>query len=65
LANSITGALIVLGTSGVAVIGYLERWWPVTSDEWAVIFVLQALAYALAFYVTGLGRSALQITVDR
>ena len=59
MANSITGALIVLATSGVALIGYLYPWWPVTSEQWVIVFLLQILAYLTAFYLTGLGRRVL------
>ena len=64
LANSITGVLIVLATSGLALIGYMDHWWPVTSEQWVFVFVSQALVYALAFYLTGLGRSAQQVTAE-
>ena len=56
MANSITGALIVLATSGIALIGYLYEWWPVTSEQWVIVFMIQLFVYFLTFYLTGFGR---------
>ena len=64
MANSITGALIVLGTSGVALVGYLGHWWPVTSTSWIWVFCGQVLVYAVAFYTTGVSLPATQ-TLER
>ena len=56
MANSITGALIVLATSGIALIGYLYEWWPVTSEQWVIVFMIQLSVYFLTYYLTGFGR---------
>ena len=59
LANSITGAVIVSLTSGVALIGYLSDWWPVDEDYWILIFTVQILVYWIAFFLTGQERPAI------
>lgn len=56
LANSITGALIVSCSSGLALLGYTEAWWSVTSNEWAWVFLAQCGLYLFGFIITGLGR---------
>ncbi len=53
LANSITGACIVFLTSGIALAGYLSHWWPVTEDQWGLIFTGQIFAYWIAFVFSG------------
>ncbi len=60
LANSMTGVLIVSCSSGLALLGYIEAWWSVTSNKWAWVFVAQCSFYLFAFVVTGLGRSISQ-----
>jgi hypothetical protein len=45
LANSMTGLIISGSSSGVTVVGYLNEWWPVTSDNWLIVFVAQYLVY--------------------
>ena len=40
-----TGLIISGSSSGVTVVGYLNEWWPVTSDNWLIVFVAQYLAY--------------------
>jgi UDP-N-acetylmuramyl pentapeptide phosphotransferase/UDP-N-acetylglucosamine-1-phosphate transferase len=64
LANSFTGAAVVASSSGVALMGTLCNWLPVTSSLWALVFALQCAAYALCFYLSGLGRPISQHVVD-
>jgi UDP-GlcNAc:undecaprenyl-phosphate GlcNAc-1-phosphate transferase len=64
LANSLTGGVIVASSAGVAMMGSLFSWLPVTSELWALVFALQCIAYALAYYLTGLGRPISQHVVD-
>ena len=64
LANSLTGGVIVASTSGVALMGALWSWLPVTSNQWAAVFGVQCLAYGLTFYLSGLGRLVSQHVVD-
>jgi UDP-GlcNAc:undecaprenyl-phosphate GlcNAc-1-phosphate transferase len=64
LANSLTGGVIVASSAGVALMGSLFSWLPVTSELWALVFALQCIAYALAYYLTGLGRPISQHVVD-
>ena len=56
LANSLTGLIISVSSSGVTVIGYLNDWWPVTSHNWLIVFVAQYVVYALV--MLWLARSA-------
>ena len=58
LANSITGAFIVFLTSGIALLGYMGRWWPITEDQWVFIFIGQIFAYWIAFFVSGQDRAS-------
>ena len=64
MANSLTGGVIVASSAGVAMMGSLFSWLPVTSELWALVFALQCIAYALAYYLTGLGRPISQHVVD-
>ena len=64
VANSLTGGVIVASSAGVAMMGSLFSWLPVTSELWALVFALQCIAYALAYYLTGLGRPISQHVVD-
>ena len=64
VANSLTGGVIVVFSAGVAMMGSLFSWLPVTSELWALVFALQCIAYALAYYLTGLGRPISQHVVD-
>jgi UDP-GlcNAc:undecaprenyl-phosphate/decaprenyl-phosphate GlcNAc-1-phosphate transferase len=64
LANSLTGGVIVASSAGVAMMGSLLNWLPITSQLWALVFVLQCIAYVLAFYLTGLGRPISQHVGD-
>ena len=64
LANSLTGGVIVASSAGVAMMGSLFSWLPVTSELWALVFALQCIAYLLAFYLAGLGRPISQHVVD-
>ncbi len=56
LANSFTGILILSFSSGLALLGYIEVWWSVTSNNWAWVFLGQCTVYLFAFIVTGLAR---------
>ena len=65
LANSLTGILIVSFSSGLALLGYTEAWWSVTSNKWAWIFLGQCTVYLFAFIVTGLSRPLSQYVTER
>ena len=56
LANSLTGILIVCLSSGLALLGYAEQWWSVTSDGWVWIFLAQCIMYLFAFVISGFSR---------
>ena len=56
LANSLTGIVIVSFSSGLALLGYTEAWWSVTSNNWAWVFLGQCTMYVVAFIVAGLAR---------
>ena len=60
LANSLTGGLVVASSSGLTLSGYLNQWWPVTSDLWAWLFLFQCAGYGIVFYLAGLGRQNFQ-----
>ena len=60
LANSLTGGLVVASSSGLTLSGYLNQWWPVTSELWAWLFLFQCAGYGVVFYLTGLGRQNFQ-----
>ena len=57
LANSLTGLLISGFTSGVTVLGYLQAWWSLSSNDWWVLFAVQAVLYLVVYWATGLGRA--------
>ena len=63
LANSMTGVLVVASSSGIALAGYLNQWWLVTSNLWAWVFLFQWAGYGVVFYLTGLNRSNSQYVV--
>ena len=65
LANSMTGILIVSCSSGIALLGYTETWWSVTSNEWAWVFLAQCTIYLFAFFITGLGRPISQHVAEQ
>ena len=65
LANSLTGILIVSSSSGLALLGYTEAWWSVTSNKWAWVFLAQCTMYLFAFVVTGLGRPISQHVTEQ
>ncbi len=65
LANSMTGVLIVSFSSGLALLGYTEAWWSVTSNNWAWVFLGQCIIYVVAFIVTGLARPLSQYVKDQ
>ncbi len=64
LANSLTGILILSFSSGLALLGYSEAWWSVTSNTWAWVFLGQCAIYVVAFIVTGLTRPMSQYVVE-
>ena len=64
LANSLTGGVIVASSAGIAMLGNVLNWLPVTSQLWALVFILQCIAYVFIFYLTGLGRPISQHVVD-
>ena len=64
LANSLTGGVIVASSAGIAMLGNFLNWLPVTSQLWALVFILQCIAYVFIFYLTGLGRPISQHVVD-
>ena len=64
LANSITGVLIVSCSSGLALLGYNQAWWPVTSNQWAWVFVAQCAMYLATYVVTGLNRPSSQYVTE-
>jgi UDP-GlcNAc:undecaprenyl-phosphate GlcNAc-1-phosphate transferase len=63
LANSMTGVLVVASSSGLALVGYVNQWWLVTSHFWGWIFLFQWVGYGVVFYLTGLNRSNSQYVV--
>ena len=63
LANSMTGVLVVASSSGLALVGYLNQWWLVTSHFWGWVFLFQWVGYGVVFYLTGLNRSNSQYVV--
>ncbi len=65
LANSLTGVLIVSCSSGLALLGYTEAWWSVTSNNWAWVFLCQCIMYVVAFIVTGLARPVSQYVTEQ
>ena len=65
LANSFTGILIVSCSSGLALLAYTNVWWPVTSHEWAWVFLAQCAIYLFAFVITGLGRPVSQYVTEQ
>ncbi len=65
LANSVTGILIVSLSSGLALLGYTEAWWSVTSDKWAWVFLAQCTMYLIVFFITGLSRPISQHVTDQ
>ena len=65
LANSITGVLIVSCSSGLALLGYTEAWWSVTSHEWAWVFLAQCIIYLFSFIFTGFGRPISQHVITK
>ena len=64
LANSLTGGVIVASSAGIAMLGNFLNWLPVTSQLWALVFILQCIAYVFIFYLTGIGRPISQHVVD-
>ena len=65
LANSMTGVLIVSCSSGLALLGYTEAWWSITSNKWAWLFLAQFSMYLLAFVLTGFNRPSSQYVTNQ
>ena len=65
LANSITGVIVVSFSSGLALLGYTEAWWSVTSNQWAWVFLGQCTMYVVTFIVTGLARPISQHVAEQ
>ena len=65
LANSMTGVLIVSLSSGLAILGYTQDWWPATSNQWAWVFLAQCAIYLATFVVTGLNRPSSQYVISQ
>jgi hypothetical protein len=53
MANSMTGLSIALGTSGVALVGYIGGFLALTSNLWAIVFMAQAVIYGVVFVSLG------------
>jgi UDP-GlcNAc:undecaprenyl-phosphate GlcNAc-1-phosphate transferase len=53
MANSLTGLSIAGATAGVALVGYLGAWWPVTGNEWLGVFIGQCAIYGVVFTQAG------------
>ena len=64
LANSVTGVLIVSCSSGIALLGYTEAWWSVTSNKWVWVFLAQCTMYLFGFIITALGRPISQYVTE-
>jgi len=54
LANSLTGLLISGATSGIAVLGYLQAWWPISGNDWLILFGAQVVLYLVVYWATGI-----------
>ena len=65
LANSMTGISIVSCSSGLALLGYTEAWWSVTSNQWAWVFLAQFAMYLFVFFITGRGRPISQHVAEQ
>ena len=53
MANSVTGLSIALGSSGVALIGYVGELIPISSNLWFFVFLAQCGLYGLIFVTAG------------
>ena len=60
LSNSITGLLISGGSAGLVLVAYIGQWWPITSDIWIWLFILQCVLYLGAFKLSGRSKPAPQ-----
>ena len=65
LANSMTGVLIVSCSSGLALLGYTEEWWSVTSNKWTWVFLLSALCTCLVLLSRDVNRPMSQHVADQ
>lgn len=64
LANSITGLAVALGSSGVALVGYVAEWWPVLDDSWVIAFLAQCIVYVVVFMLAGINKPVSQHVVS-
>jgi len=64
LANSLTGLLLVGGSSGLALAGYFLGWWPITGESWVWLFLFQVIMYVGAFLLTGSYRPSPRLVAD-
>jgi UDP-GlcNAc:undecaprenyl-phosphate GlcNAc-1-phosphate transferase len=53
LSNSVTGLLISGGSAGLVLVAYIREWWPITSDTWIWLFILQSALYLGVFKLSG------------
>jgi UDP-GlcNAc:undecaprenyl-phosphate GlcNAc-1-phosphate transferase len=60
LSNSITGLLISGGSAGLVLIAYIGQWWPITSDNWFWLFIVECVLYLGAFKLSGRSKFAPQ-----
>ena len=51
MANSASGLLIAAASSGTVLCGYYANWWPVTSEQWGWVFLIQCLLYFVTYYL--------------
>jgi UDP-GlcNAc:undecaprenyl-phosphate GlcNAc-1-phosphate transferase len=58
--NSLTGLAVSGSTSGLVLIGYINDWWPASSNEWGYFFAFECFMYAFVFYLTGYSRRSIQ-----
>jgi UDP-GlcNAc:undecaprenyl-phosphate/decaprenyl-phosphate GlcNAc-1-phosphate transferase len=63
LANSLTGLAVALASSGVALVGFLAEWWPVSDNRWIAAFITQCVIYTIVFILSGLNRKVSQNVV--
>lgn len=53
-ANSLTGLTITGFSSGLTLLGYFLNWWPITSNAWVWLFLIQCSIYGVLLYLLGL-----------
>ena len=52
MANSAAGLTVAGASAGVALLGYLTDWLPITSSQWSMVFAVQCLIYGLTYRFT-------------